>query len=264
MSPAQWRRGAYDHGDALAQAHGWTPVHLEYNSGLRVARNGRELAQLLQRIADAWPVPLESIAILAHSMGGLVARSAIHQAHAAGFDWPRRLRDLVFLGTPHLGAPLERIGHVVDRLLLSTPWSAPLAMLGQVRSAGITDLRHGTVLDARGPADGGAVPLPRGVRCRAVAGSLHAPRTTRARHWIGDGLVPLDSALGRHPDPALALAIPRDGRLVVEDAGHFDLLDDPRVAGRLLEWLEPAPPARRRARLAQPVVGRPRPARGGG
>ena len=245
MSPAQWRRGNYDHGSALAQAHGWTPVHLEYNSGLRVARNGRELAQLLQRLTDAWPVPLQSIAILGHSMGGLVARSAIHQARAARLAWPRRLGDLVFLGTPHLGAPLERIGHGVERLLLATPWSAPLAMLGRVRSAGITDLRHGAVRDNHGPAEGGAVPLPRGVRCRTVAGSLHEPRTARARRWIGDGLVPLDSALGRHPDRALALAFPRDGRLVVENASHFDLLADPRVGQRLLEWLEPARPVRR-------------------
>lgn len=255
MSPGQWRRGAHDHGEALARAHGWTPVYLEYNSGLRVARNGRDLARLLQCLSDAWPVPLRSIAILGHSMGGLVARSAVHHARAARLAWPRRLGDLVFLGTPHFGAPLERIGHGVDRLLLSTPWSAPLAMLGRVRSAGITDLRHGAVRDAHGPADGGAVALPRGVRCRTVAGCLHEARTRRARHWIGDGLVPLDSALGRHPDPALALAFPRDGRLVVEDAGHFDLLDHPRVVQRLHEWLVPVTPPGlgERAPAAAPV-----------
>jgi hypothetical protein len=252
MAPSQWRRGEHDHGAMLADAHGWTPVYLEYNSGLRVARNGRELAAVLQRLADAWPVPLEDIGIVGHSMGGLLARSAIHQARRAGLDWPRRLRDLVFLGTPHFGAPLERIGHGVDKLLLATPWSAPLAMLGRTRSAGITDLRHGALLDSHGSEGGDPaqdpVPLPRGVRCRTIAASLHEPGGARARRWIGDGLVPLDSALGRHPDRTLALRFPRDSQRVVEDAGHFDLLGDPRVSESLLEWLEPAPRASRRAR----------------
>jgi hypothetical protein len=245
MAPGQWRRGAHDHGALLAQAHGWTPVYLEYNSGLRVARNGADLADLLQQLCAAWPVPLEDLAILAHSMGGLVARSAIHQARAARQRWPRLLRDLVFLGTPHLGAPLERIGHGVDRLLLATPWSAPLSMPGRVRSEGIVDLRHGALLEShrapRGEPAREPVPLPRGVRCRTVAGSLHPVRTARAQRWIGDGLVPLDSALGRHPERALALAFRPDSRLVVEGAGHFDLLDDPRVARQLLEWLAPRP-----------------------
>lgn len=247
MGPSQWRRGDHDHGEVLAQAHGFTPVRLEYNSGLRVARNGAELAHLLQQIHDVWPVPLQGIAILAHSMGGLVARSAIHQAREAGMAWPDRVRDLVFLGTPHFGAPLERIGHGVDRLLLATPWSAPLAKAGRLRSAGIVDLRHGAVLDTERAGVNASthppVPLPRGVRCRVVAASLHAPHSARAQRWIGDGLVPLDSALGRHPDPALALGFRRDSRLVIEDAGHFDLLGDARVGRRLLEWL--APPTRR-------------------
>lgn len=244
MAPSQWRRGDHDHGEALARAHGFTPVRLEYNSGLRVARNGADLARLLQQVHDAWPVPLQGIAILAHSMGGLVARSAIHQAREAGMAWPDRLRDLVFLGTPHFGAPLERIGHGVDRLLLATPWSAPLSMPGRLRSEGIVDLRHGALLDShrapRGAPDHEPVPLPRGVRCRVVAASLHAPRSARAQRWIGDGLVPLDSALGRHPGPELALGFRRDSRLVVEGAGHFDLLGDDRVGRQLLEWLAPA------------------------
>ena len=78
-------------------------------------------------------------------MGGLVARSASHQA-AAGAAWPRQLRDLVFLGTPHLGAPLERRGRGVD-LLSAPPHARALALLGRTRSAGITDLRHGALLD---------------------------------------------------------------------------------------------------------------------
>lgn len=250
MTPAQWNRGGHDHGAALAAAHGFQPLYVEYNSGLHIVDNGRALADLLQRVHDAWPVAVERLAILAHSMGGLVVRSAIHQAREAGQRWPRTLRDLVFLGTPHQGAPLERAGRTVDRLLQATPWSAPFALPGRSRSAGIGDLRHGDVLG-----DGTPVPLPRGVRCRAVAGTVPPARSRRARRWVGDGLVPLDSALGHHPDAARALRFADGSRLTVEGAGHFDLLDDPRVARRLVDWLRPEPAGgeRDRRRAAPPT-----------
>ncbi len=255
MAPHQWHRNGHDHGAALAAEHGWLPIHVEYNSGLHVSHNASELAVLLQQLFDAWPVPVERFAILAHSMGGLVARSALHQARAAGMNWVERLDDLVFLGTPHHGAPLERLGHGVDRLLGASPFSAPFAMLGTSRSAGIIDLRRGDLLETDW-CDGHArartpVPLPAGVRCRTVAAAIHEPASKRARHWIGDGLVPLSSALGDHPESEYALKLPRNSRLVVDDAGHFDLLDDPRVYERLREWLDPRSAPKRRRRKSK-------------
>jgi pimeloyl-ACP methyl ester carboxylesterase len=118
MNDLQWQRAGHDHGDALARELGFTPIYLHYNSGLSVSTNGRILAQLMERLFDAWPVPIERFALIGHSMGGLVARSALH--HSAliprgGPRWPARVDDLVCLGTPHQGAPLERAGHGVDR-----------------------------------------------------------------------------------------------------------------------------------------------------
>ena len=157
--------------------------------------------------------------IVGHSMGGLVARSACRHAAEAGHAWLGRLRTLVCLGTPHHGAPLERGGRWLEGALGLSPYTAPLARLGAIRSTGIQDLRHGD-----------ATPLPAGVACCTVAGTL-GPGP------IGDGLVPLASALGRHRRPEKTLAFPPERSFVGRGLGHFDLLDRPEVYARLRAWL---------------------------
>jgi pimeloyl-ACP methyl ester carboxylesterase len=249
MNDTQWRRAGHDHGEHLAQALGCTPVYLRYNSGLHTSDNGRELALLLEQLVAAWPVPLQRITLLGHSMGGLVLRSAVQMAQGAGLRWPLVLRELVFLGTPHHGAPLERAGHGVDMLLAATPFTAPFARLGQLRSAGITDLRHGHVqqadwqgrdrfgssVDHRVP-----LPLPEGVACFTVAATLAGQRGLLAERLTGDGLVPLNSALGRHDEPVRRLVFAKDSQRIVYRTGHLDLLASPVVAQQLLRWLTPS------------------------
>ncbi len=61
-----------------------TPVYLRYNTGLPVGRNGADLAWLLDDLVAAWPVPVRSIALVGHSMGGLVVRAAFHAAAHRG------------------------------------------------------------------------------------------------------------------------------------------------------------------------------------
>ena len=124
MNPQQWRRNGHDHGAALAAGGDFSLLYLHYNSGLHISTNGRLLADQLNALVDAWPVPLEEIVILGHSMGGLVARSACHQAQARGDAWPQRLTKMVFLGSPHHGAPLERGGHWIDVILGASPYTA--------------------------------------------------------------------------------------------------------------------------------------------
>ena len=179
-------------------------------------------------------------------MGGLVVRSACHQGRQAGQHWPQQLGPIVFLGTPHHGAPLERAGHWLQLLLGSTPYSRPLVRLGQLRSAGITDLRHGHVLDAdwqgRSRFQSGAdlrqpLPLPEGVACYAIAATLARQRSPLAERLVGDGLVPLRSALGLHDDPARTLAFAPDHQRVLHGLGHLALLSDARVARQLVQWL---------------------------
>ncbi len=242
MSDVQWRRRGHDHGAAL-EADGYAAVYAHYNSGRHVSTNGAELAALLEQLVAGWPTPIERLALVGHSMGGLVARSACVVGEQAGHRWREALRTLVCLGTPHHGAPLERGGNLLERALGTTRYSAPLARLGRLRSAGVTDLRYGNLLDddwagvdrfaphgdRRTP-----VPLPTGVACHAIAATLSAVVEAAPR---GDGLVPVDSALGRHPRRELTLAFPPGHQRVILGAGHMDLLDHPDVAAQLRAWL---------------------------
>lgn len=234
MNDRQWRRNGHDHGEQLARALGYTALHLRYNSGLSIASNGRAFSALLQQLLEGWPMPIERFAILGHSMGGLVTRAAIHEATQRAQPWVRQLDQVVFLGTPHHGAPLERAGLLLQQALGLTPWTAPFVRIGNLRSAGIRDLRHGAISDA--PAQRrAAIPLPAGVRAYAVAGSRSSTRGGRALR--GDGLVPVSSALGEHRDPRRRLAIAPSRQRVVEGTGHLDLLDSQEVYRHLRRWL---------------------------
>jgi hypothetical protein len=246
MHDGQWLRNGHDHGAALARDLGYRPVYLRYNSGLHVAQNGRELALQLERWIGSADAHLSELSILGYSLGGLVARSALHYASLAGHRWPRRLAKLVFLGTPHHGAPLERGGHWIDLALGLSRYSAPLAALGRVRSAGITDLRHGSVVDdGVDTARAQPVALPRGVVCSALAACKSA-RDDAISGFLGDGLVPVASALGRHADPARTLAIPRARQWVGYGIHHLDLLDNAAVYARLREAFAATPHTRKR------------------
>lgn len=208
MNHRQWQRAEQDLGEALAAQLDLDPVWLHYNSGLPIARNGAQLAEQLEVFADR-----QRLVLVGHSMGGLVARSALEQARDR--RWPARVSDLVCLGSPHGGAPLERIGHGVDQLLAALPYAAPFSKLSRLRSAGILDLREGS-----------ATPLPEGLRSHAIAGRLPG-----AGRVLGDGLVTVASALGTRA--GLRFTNTR----VIDGLGHLALMHDPAVRAQLIEWL---------------------------
>jgi hypothetical protein len=244
LDDLQWNRQGHDHGAALARDLGFTPLYLNYNSGLHVSTNGRLFAGLLERLLAEWPVPADELVIVAHSMGGLVSRSACHSGEAAGHAWRRGLRGLVCLGTPHHGAPLERGGHWVDLLLGVSRYSAPLARLGMIRSAGVTDMRFGNVLDEHWAgrdrfAHAGDVrsrlELPAGVPCYTIA-ATRTPRDAGGT-LAGDGLVPVQSALGRHQKPELTLGFPPAHQWIGFGMGHLDLLGRAEVYATMRAWL---------------------------
>lgn len=233
MNDLQWASSAdRGHGEAMAAALGCTPIYLRYNSGLSIAQNGIALAHALQHLQARWPLPLQRISLLGHSMGGLIARSAELHARQLDMSWRSQLRDLLLLGTPNLGAPLERAGYGIDQLLGSLPYARHFARLGQMRSAGITDLRHGHL-----SADASPVALPADLGCYAVAGVLAKRRSPMSERLLGDGLVPLHSALGTGESGGPALDIPEHRTQVLYGTGHLDLLRSPAARQRMIDWL---------------------------
>ncbi|WED78642.1 esterase/lipase family protein [Aeromonas allosaccharophila] len=253
MNDLQWQTlyqgEPVNHGEQLANALGYQPFYVRYNSGLPIAQNGQALALLLEQLLAHWPGDLKEITIMGYSMGGLVARSACHHASQAGLTWPAHLANLIFLGTPHHGAPLEHAGHWLEQLLPASAYTEPFVRLTRLRSTGIKDLRHGKVIETIAPPDPAVpmrdprepLPLPCGVNCYAIAATTAAKRSLLADRLIGDGLVPLRSALGQHSEARHQLAFLPAHTLIVYRTSHMALLGSPQVGQQLLRWLTPHP-----------------------
>ena len=255
MNDLQWRGEAapasgHDHATRLARELGYTPVYLHYNSGLHTAVNGGQFAALLEGLINAWPQSVETLSLLTHSMGGLVARGACHSAAAGRLQWLGLLKHLIFLGTPHHGSPLEKVGNWVDTVLGSNPMTRPFAKIGQIRSAGITDLRYGNVLTSsclvngkeidrfeHSPDSREPLPLPAGVNCYAVAATKSSAANPVKDALIGDGLVPLRSAFGQHDEARHCLNFPIENQWTAYATHHMDLLKRTEVTARVAGWL---------------------------
>jgi pimeloyl-ACP methyl ester carboxylesterase len=242
-SARRGERGAVTFGTRLEEL-GYTPVYVRYNSGLRIWSNGARLSALLEELVEAWPQPVEEIALIGHSMGGLVARSACHRAAADGARWVERARHVFGLGTPHGGAPLEQGVHVLAKALHKIPETAGLAGLLDARSAGIKDLRRGTWLEEEAVDDGVDARLDR--RASEVPFLPHVSyyfvgvTITRSRNhplgWlVGDLLVQFPSASGRSRRRQVPFDLDKGHHL--GGLNHFDLLTHPDVCAQLERWL---------------------------
>jgi pimeloyl-ACP methyl ester carboxylesterase len=237
--------GAADtYGERLERELGYTPVYVRYNTGLHISQNGRCLSELMDELVAAWPVDVERIALVGHSMGGLVARSACHRGALDEADWAQRVRHSISLGTPHMGAPLEQAVHYLSFGLAKLPETRPLANFLRRRSGGIRDLRQGSLVDedwrdrdrdALKAAVCEEIPLlENATHCFVSATVTRSDRHPVGR-LIGDTLVLKPSATGRS----------RTRRIPFEEefghhlggAHHFALLNHPAVYEKLRGWL---------------------------
>ncbi|MEP5766718.1 MAG: alpha/beta fold hydrolase [Halieaceae bacterium] len=231
-------------GEQLQSNLDCTTLYLRYNTGRHISSNGQDLAQLLSELCAAWPVPVESLSLVGHSMGGLVIRSACWYAEQTQSNWLEQLQRVVCLGTPHHGSPVERLGHALDVLMQKTQYTEPLAF-GRQRSAGIKDLRHGNLLDEdwQGhhpdqprPDTRQLVPLLPGVDYYFAAATIGRDKSDPVGHVLGDLLVRLDSAVGTHHDDLRKLHIKPENCAIFHEKHHFDLLSDAKVHQQIVDW----------------------------
>jgi hypothetical protein len=231
----------------LARDLGYTPLYVRYNSGLPIPDNGEHLAALLEAITERYPVPIEQILPLGYSMGGLVVRSACHAAALRGHRWLSLVPRAIYVGTPHQGAPLERLGRVVAKVLrdVDDPYTRLFADLADLRSDGVkdlgdADLRHDdrarriarvSLRDARHP-----VPLLPSIQHYLVAASLS--NDLRMASLFGDAIVPLPSATDGGCVSEATFAIPPSHVTLFRGMNHVTLAHHPRVYERIRAWCE--------------------------
>jgi len=223
---AYWRRGRAQRGTTYAEelaGLGWTSVVLRANTGLPVRANGAALAAVLDTLVANWPTEITRIALIGHSMGGLVIRAAT--AVQGEWTWRDRVTDVVTLGTPHLGAPLAGGVKRGSGLLGRLPESAGFGRILDQRAAGVDDLIEGL--------DEDFAPLPH-ARYRLVSATLTASPRHPVGALFGDVLVRQSSAYGR--DRRGRNLFP-DGDVLHLRGHHFDLLNDASVAAALTKWL---------------------------
>ncbi len=248
LSELSWQRnGRAGIGDGLSTELGHTPLYLRYNTGRHISTNGQEFAHLLKQLCEAWPVPVKSLSLIGHSMGGLVIRSACWYAQQhADPDWLQHLDRIICLGTPHHGSPLEKAGHAFETAMQKLPHAKPM-LFGRLRSAGIKDLRHGALTDEDWlghdpdtlPSDSHAsVPLVPGVDYYFAAASLGRHEGDPLGHLLGDLLVRPESAVGIHRDELRRLHIKPENCRVFHEKNHFDLLDDSHVQKQVIDWFK--------------------------
>lgn len=230
------------YGERLAAEHGFTPFYLRYNTGLHISQNGRSVARLIARLAANYPIALDEIVLVGHSMGGLVARSACHYAQEDQAAWTRKVTQVICLGTPHLGAPLEQAVHIgtaaMEAFALSRPWGRLL----KARSLGIKDLRHGYTShsdwrgsDADASFENRRVKITRlpNARYHFIGSSIGESES----HWlgklVGDGLVRLPSSTAHQLADA--------DSAVLYSTHHMRLLNHPIIYQQIAQRLANAP-----------------------
>ncbi|MDP2308531.1 MAG: alpha/beta hydrolase [Pseudomonadota bacterium] len=234
-----------DYGGSLARDHGYTPLYLRYNTGRSIPDNGASLDQLLTALVRAWPSdsdggPVQELLLVGYSMGGLVVRSACHVAKLAAHDWLPRVHRILYIGTPHLGAPLERVGRVVSRGLRAVPdpYTQLIAQIADLRSDGLkdlgdADLRHEdrarrlhrvSLRDPNHP-----VPLLPEVRHYLVAGTLSA--APWAASLFGDIMVPVPSGT------ASTSELPPERVAILPGMSHVALAHHPAVYRQIHAWM---------------------------
>jgi triacylglycerol lipase len=246
-SEGAWGEPDTTYGRLLQRDLGFTPAYVRYNTGLHISDNGRRLAALLDALVSAHPTPVREVVLVGHSMGGLVSRSAAHYGVEAGCAWVDALTNVVCIGSPHHGAPLEKASNLLASTLafFDTAGTQVPAKLIRARSAGIKDLRHGNIVeeDWQGCDPDGLddtrthACLVDGVSYYSVSGCITPDVEHPLGQLLGDVLVQVPSASGHHDEPERHIAF--KGGDVLPGVGHMSLMNHPKVYEIIRRALDP-------------------------
>ena len=193
--PATAARTQHDsYGFRLRRDAGFTPFFVRYNTGLPIAESAGHLAALLSDLVAAYPLPVTEIALIGHSMGGLVIRGACDPARPEAKNWLGHVRHAIYIGTPHEGADLERFAHLTTGALHAIP-NHVTRLVGDIlnlRSRGVKDLRDGRPLT-----DLGTLPWLASARHHLLVGTLTKDPKHPVGRLFGDALVRVPASDGR-------------------------------------------------------------------
>lgn len=242
-----------DYGEMLRRDFGLSPIYLRYNSGLHISTNGKRLSRLLEKLYRNYPTPISEITLIGHSMGGLLFRSACHYGEKMGKQWVKKVKRVFYLGTPHLGTHLEKIGKLTTTVLnaIPNPVTKAIVRLGDLRSAGIKDLRHGYLTDSdwknarsenlfHWPLN--KVPLLKHATHYLICGTLSKKPDSKIGHFFGDGLVHTASGTGRGLFAASEIPFSRETCKIIPGISHYRLQKSRRVYRQIRDWFESGAP----------------------
>jgi triacylglycerol lipase len=235
------------YGSLLSADASVTPVYVRYNTGRHISTNAQELSRLLNDLVACWPVEIEEISFVGHSMGGLIARSACHHASINGQDWVDKVRRFFLIGVPSSGAPLEKLANITSFTLttIANPWTRLISRIIRLRSAGIKDLRVGLLVDEdwQGedpdrllPGKPYPVPLLGHAEHFVVAGSVWKDTKHPVAKILGDAMVSQFSARGQRVIMRDAGPFQEENVRVFPRLNHMALVHSDEVYKQILEW----------------------------
>jgi pimeloyl-ACP methyl ester carboxylesterase len=245
----QFRDGS-DYGSLLERDLGWTACYVRYNTGLPIVDNGARLAQLLEQLLAVYPREIEELLLIGYSMGGLLVRSACHAASMHGQHWLTHVKRIIYVATPHLGAPAERLGKLTSGVLqaIRDPYTQLIADVANLRSDGLKDLGHADLRhedraqersvwmlrDSRHP-----LPLLPSIQHTLIAGSLAVD--PRLAFLFGDSLVSVVSATFAGQAAEMQALLPPERVKLLPGLSHIALAHHPAVYALIQSTLQ-APP----------------------
>jgi triacylglycerol lipase len=233
---------ATSYGARLRVDLGYTPFFVRYNTGLSIEENGARLSALLESLLACYPSPVDRLLLVGHSMGGLVIGEAARAGGRTRAAWLGRADQVIYLGTPHEGAPLARLGDTATTVLKIVP-NPITQLIGSIfdrRSKGLKDLRDG----ATGPrqhlgeeSTGGTPTWSPRTHHYMVVGMLAGDPDHPVSVLLGDGLVQIPGR--RNRDRGEVGGAEHDDRIrLFPSTHHLQLTRDPAVYEQIRRWCE--------------------------